>query len=258
MKFSANLSFLFPEFASLEERYQAASYAGFRGVEVAFPYSVPASRLKEIKESVGLEQVLLNTEPGDNLGFLGRPTEEQQFLGSLTRSLEYCKLLGCTRLHIMAGRKMEGVSRDQAIKTMRSNLMVAVPLLKEAGVIGLIEPINPWSLPQYNMDSFPLAVDLVKEFSSPWLRLQLDLFHLQQLQGNVTRSIEELMPLVGHVQIAQVPGRGEPDSPGELDYSYILGQLDRLEYEGWVGLEYNPTSTTVEGLAWLKRWGYRL
>ena len=151
---------------------------------------------------IGLEQVLINTFPGDNLGFGGRPGEEQEFLSSLRKSLDYCTALDCRRLHIMAGRKVEGVAREEARDTFRRNLEAALPLLEAAGVVGLLEPINPWSVPNYNMDNYLDAKELVTGLSSPWLRLQLDVFHLQQIQGNVSRNIKELLPIVGHVQVS--------------------------------------------------------
>merc|ERR1712059_45036 len=136
----------------------------------------------------------------------------------------------------------------EAMSIFQKNLETALPLLEEAGVVGLLEPINPWSLPDYNLDSFQDAVQIVEAINHPKIRLQLDLLHLQQLEGNISRRVKELLPLVGHIQIAQVPHRGEPDSAGEIDYRYILNLLESLQYEGWVGLEYKPAGVTEEGL----------
>merc|ERR1712012_1087978 len=258
MKFSANLSFLFQEHKDLKDRYKAAKKAGFQCVETGFPYSVPAQELAKLCQEEGLQQVLINTFPGDNLGFGGRVGEEGQFLESLKRSLEYCTSLDCHLLHIMAGRKKEGVSRETALMTFKSNLEAALPLLKAAKVVGLSEPINPYSVPNYNMDNYEDAVHLVKDLDSPWLTLQLDIFHLQQIKGNITRNIKDFLPIVGHVQIAQVPGRGEPDSAGEVNYRNVLATLDGQGYQGWVGLEYTPVGNTEEGLQWVNQWGYEL
>jgi len=258
MKFSANLSFLFQEQKDLKDRYAAAKQAGFSCVETGFPYSVPAKELAQVCKEEGLQQVLINTFPGDNLGFGGRVGEEDQFMESLKRSLEYCTLLDCHLLHIMAGRQMEGVSKETAMQTFKSNLEAALPLLKAARVVGLIEPINPYSVPSYNMDSYEDAVQLVKDLNSPWVRLQLDVFHMQQIKGNITRNINDLLPIVGHVQIAQVPGRGEPDSDGEVNFKHVLATLESLNYKGWVGLEYSPVGKTEEGLQWINQWNYSL
>jgi len=258
MKFSANLSFLFQEEKDLKDRYKAAKQAGFRCVETGFPYSVPANDLAQACKEEGLQQVLINTFPGDNLGFGGRVGEQHQFMESLKKSLEYCTLLDCHLLHIMAGRKMEGESRETALQAFKSNLEAALPLLKEAKVVGLIEPINPYSVPNYNMDNYEDALQLVKDLDSPWIRLQLDVFHLQQIKGNITRNIKDLLPIVGHVQIAQVPGRGEPDSDGEINFKHVLATLESLNYQGWVGLEYSPVGRTEDGLQWINQWNYSL
>ena len=139
-----------------------------------------------------------------------------------------------------------------------------------SGVVGLIEPINPWSVHNYNMDSFQDGLDLVKKLNHPNIKLQLDLFHLQQLEGNLSRNIEKYLPYVGHIQIAQasernfnillkyllqVPSRGEPNSPGEIDYKYIFALLKRLGYSGYIGLEYKPVSDTETGLKWITEMG---
>jgi len=150
------------------------------------------------------------------------------------------------------------VSKEAAMKTFKSNLEAALPLLKAAKVVGLIEPINPYSVPNYNMDSYEDAVQLVKDLDSPLVRLQLDVFHLQQIKGNITRNVKELLPIVGHVQIAQVPGRGEPDSDGEVNFKHVLATLESLNYQGWVGLEYTPVGKTEEGLRWINQWNYSL
>jgi len=258
MKFCANLNFMFLEHSDLRDRYRAAQAAGFTGVEVGFPYSVPVTDLAQVRLELGMEQVLVNTFPGDTLGFGARAGEEEQFKESLVRSLEYCQALDCHRLHIMAGRKVEGGSREEAMETFRSNLETSLPLLEKAGVVGLLEPINQFSVPGYILDNYSDAVSLVEGLASPWIRLQLDIFHLQQIEGNVSRRIQELLPLVGHIQIAQVPDRGEPDSPGELNYRFLLSLLEKLNYKGWVGLEYKPLMKTETGLSWVEQFGYSL
>jgi len=249
---------MFTEHEDLLKRYEEAKSAGFQAVECAFPYHIDREVLKDCKEKFGLEQVLLNAEPGESLGYGGRKGEEELFMSSLTRSLEYCTVLGTKKLHIMAGKKIEGVGREEATQIFLDNLRRAIPLLETAGVVGLIEPINPWSVPGYNMDSFQDGVNIVKTLNHPKVRLQLDMFHLQQLEGNLTRNMEKYMPYVGHVQIAQVPDRGEPNSPGEIDYKYIFTCLEKFQYEGWVGLEYKPVGSTKDGLGWIKDMGFSL
>jgi len=255
MKLCANLSFMFQEHECLLSRYRAAKEAGFTGVECAFPYTIDSTKVKETLDTLGLQQVLINAIPGDNFGFGARPGEEDEFMSSLVGSLAYCKALGCNKLHMMAGKKMEGVGKEEAMETFKQNLETAIPLLEEAGVTGLIEPINKVSLPDYNMEDFSDAVNLVKQINHPNIRLQMDIFHLQQLEGNLSAKIVELLPHVGHIQIAQVPDRGEPDSAGEINYIDIFQLLQTLNYQGWVGLEYKPVNSTVEGLGWIKQMG---
>jgi len=255
MRVCANLSFMFPEHQDLLDRYRAAAAAGFEAVECAFPYHIAKEVLAAAKEECGLEQVLLNAEPGDCLGHGGRKGEEEKFMSSLTKSLEYCLALGTKKLHIMAGKKIEGVGQEEATQIFMENLRRAIPLLEEAGVVGLIEPINPWSVPGYNMDTFQAGLHIVRTLDHPNIRLQLDMFHLQQVEGNLTRNMEKYLPYVGHVQIAQVPARGEPNSAGEIDYKYVFRCLEKFQYDGWVGLEYKPVGATVEGLGWIKEMG---
>merc|ERR1719347_2021731 len=150
---------------------------------------------------------------------------------------------------------MEGVDKREAMEIFRNNIKKILPDPEKNGVVGLIEPINPWSIPQYNMDSYQDALSIIKSIHHPNLKLQLDIFHLQQIDGNLTRNITELLPYVGHIQVAQVPSRGEPDADGEVNYGYIFRLLDKLGYEGYVGLEYAPVSTTTDGLAWIKKMG---
>jgi len=258
MKFSANLSFMYTETEDILERYRRASKDGFKGVEIAFPYTVKKEEIANVLQETGMKQVLINTEPGSVAGYAGRVGDQDQFLTSLELSLEYCTALGTKLLHIMSGDKQEGISQEEVKSTLISNLKSALPLLKKAGVIGLLEPINPFSKANYNMDSYTLAEQIIRELNHPNLRLQLDIFHLQQIEGNASRRIKDLLPLVHHIQIAQVPERGEPDSAGELNYEYILDLLQKNNYEGWIGLEYKPVADTSRGLGWIQRFNYKL
>jgi len=247
-KLCANLSFMFGEDSNLEDRYISAKKAGFQAVECAFPYSIPIDKFKSKIEETGLQQILLNTFPGDNLGFAGRVGEEEEFMSSLKLSLQYCEASGAKLLHIMSGFKQENVSPAEVKQVILKNLKLALPLLKEKGVTGLLEPINPNSIPNYNMDNYHLAMEIIKEIDDDQIRLQLDIFHLQQIQGNLTKSIEKLLPHTAHIQVAQVPSRNEPNTEGEIDYSYVFKLLKTLDYQGWIGLEYKPKNGTVAGL----------
>lgn len=255
-RFCANLTMMFGEASSLLERYQLAKTAGFAAVECAFPYDTPKEDLAKVKSSLGLEQVLINTFPGNTLGFAALVGKQAEFMDSLKKSIDYCQALQCPRLHIMAG-KISNPS-DATEEVFLENLKSAVPLLEQAGITGVIEPINGYSVPGYFLNNFELGERLVNTIDSPHLRLQLDIFHLQFLRGDLTNSIKRFLPITGHVQIAQVPHRHEPDSAGEINYKYVLDTLDKEGYKGWVGLEYIPAAPTVDGLSWINDYGYSI
>lgn len=160
----------------------------------------------------------------------------------------------------MAGKVTGGVRTDQHRRTYERNLRSAVALLEPAGIVATIEPICQYGVPDYYLNNYEMAVEMIKLIGSPALRLQLDLYHLQHIDGNVTYRMRELMPLVGHVQIAQVPHRHEPHTLGELNYAYVLQVLEESEYVGdWIGLEYRPALETTVGLGqWLSKYGYAL
>ncbi|XP_014257036.1 putative hydroxypyruvate isomerase [Cimex lectularius] len=259
LKFCANLSFMYQEAAVLVERYRLAGRAGFRGVECASPYDSDLDELVRVKEELGLEQVLINVPTGDpnkgELGFAALPGREDAFDKSLNKAISYAKRLGCRRIHVMSGV----VKRDpDTLKTFEANLIKAAAVLKSNEMVGLIEPINKYSLPGYFLNDYGTACEVVRRVDSPHLRLQLDVFHMQTITGNLTRNIEEMLPLVGHIQVAQVPNRNEPDTPGEVDYAYLFDLLTQLSYSGWIGLEYKPRSGTDCGLRWIKEFGYIL
>jgi len=255
LKFSAHLSMMFvKETPSILERYALAKTFGFKGVECAFPYDQSTSDLAKAKGD--LEQVLINVDPGSSLGFAALVGQEDKFMESLIKSLEYCKALNCKRLHIMSGKVTEDVKGS--LEVLKSNLIKAIPLLEAANVIGLIEPINPYWVPGYFLNDFDLAEKILLEINHPKIRMMLDIFHLQYLKGNLSNNIPKYLPITAHVQIAQVPDRHEPNSDGEKNYKYVLEVLEKAKYDQWIGLEYIPAGNTKEGLSWIKEYGYAL
>ncbi|GLH10955.1 Putative hydroxypyruvate isomerase [Gryllus bimaculatus] len=260
LKFCANLSFMFQETASLLERYGLAKQAGFRAVECAFPYDFSTEDVVAAKKNAGVEQVLINVFVGDvtkgELGFAALPGQEEEFKNSISLAIKYAKALECPRIHIMSGR-VEDVTRENA-DTYEKNIRYATSLLEKENIVGLIEPINPYSVPKYYMNSYEKGLELVKKINSPNLKLMMDLFHLQHLRGNLTHNIEDLLPYVGHIQIAQVPHRHEPDTNGEINYQYVFSVLEKNGYNGWIGLEYKPLEATAVGLKWIRNFGYSL
>lgn len=260
LKFCANLSFMFQETASLLERYGLAKDAGFRAVECAFPYDYEVDKVVEAKKNAKVEQILINTYVGDitkgELGFAAIPGSDAAFESSIQKAIKYAKALNCSRIHVMSGA-VEKVE-DSHVNAYYKNIKHAADVFEKENIIGLIEPINPYSVPNYYMNSFEKGLEVVKQVNSPNMKLMLDVFHLQQICGNLTRNITQLMPFVGHIQIAQVPDRHEPNTSGEIDYKYILSLLEKLGYNGWIGLEYKPQGATKDGLKWIKEFNVAL
>ncbi|HUF88105.1 MAG TPA: 2-oxo-tetronate isomerase, partial [Thermohalobaculum sp.] len=235
-RFAANLTTMFTE-RPLLERFDAAAAAGFRAVEVLRPYDWPAARLRAALDRAGLELALLNTPPGDwaagERGLAALPGREAAFRASLARALDYAALLRPARVHVMAGI----ASGEAARAAYRANLAWAA---ETAGAQGLtIEPINSRDMPGYHLATSDDAVAVLDAVGAANLGLQLDLYHAQIMEGDLTRRIERLMPRIAHMQIAGVPERHEPDA-GEVNYPHLFALIDRLGYAGFVGCEYRP------------------
>ncbi|XP_066142198.1 putative hydroxypyruvate isomerase isoform X2 [Euwallacea fornicatus] len=260
-KFCANLSFLFKE-KPLLERYAAAKNAGFHCVESGFPFGFTKEQVVDAKNSAGIEQLLINSLTGDvtkgELGFAAIPGKEKEFLHSIKITIDYAKALGAQKIHIMSGKITEGGVTKAHDTAYISNLRNASSLLQQANILGVIEPINRYSIPKYYMNSYEKAIEVIKTINSPNIRLQLDIFHLQLIKGDISHTIDEVKPFIGHVQVAQAPNRGEPDSAGEINYKYVFEALEKSGYNDWIGLEYNPINDTVNGLKWVKDFGFSL
>ncbi|CAB3368247.1 Hypothetical predicted protein [Cloeon dipterum] len=251
---------MFQESTSLLERYALAAKAGFKWVECAFPYDHPLEEVVAAKEAAGVQQALINIHVGDvtkgELGTAAEPGREEDFKKSLQLAVDYAKALKCNRIHIMSGKVEKPTAENWT--TYEQNIRFATSLLAQNEIVALIEPINNRSVPQYFMNNYDKALHLVKSVNSPNLKIMMDIFHLQQLKGNLAHNIKELLPFVGHIQIAQVPDRHEPDSDGEINYQYVLQQLEINGYDKWIGLEYKPKSDTLHGLKWVNEFGYSL
>lgn len=252
LKFCANLSFMYQEAGSLLDRYAMAAKSGFSSVECAFPYAHPLEEVVRAKTDANVLQVLINAPRGeaDELGFAAVPGMEDRFRSSIDLAVSYAQALNCSRIHVMAGTVVQPARLNH--EAYEKNLKYAAGIFEAKGIVGLIEPINKYSAPDYYLNSYQRAVDIINKVRSPNLKLQLDLFHLQQIAGDLTNNIKQLLPLVGHIQLAQVPKRNEPDTSGEIDYGYIFQLLEELNYSEWIGLEYNPKNGTDKGLVWLR------
>lgn len=263
LKFAANVSMIFTEHKDLLERYDAAKQAGFQGVECIYPYDVPTDKLAAHREELGIEQTLLNSYRGDpqkgELGFAAIPGKEKEFQDSLDVSIKYCKALKCKRLHVMAGLmpSNEGNQRTELLQKMEDtfvkNLKDAVPRLQKEGILALIEPINTVSIPAYFLSTLDQATRIMSRVGHENLKLQFDFFHIQMMHGNLTKNFEKHLPHVGYIQVSQPPHRGQPDSDGEIDYSYIFSMIERTGYDGWIGAEYLPTGTSADSLKWYEK-----
>ncbi|RXF74589.1 2-oxo-tetronate isomerase [Hansschlegelia zhihuaiae] len=249
-RFAANLSFLFTE-RPFRERFAAASAAGFRAVEILFPYDHAAETVAGQLAASKLELALFNLPPGDwaagERGLAALPSRAAEFRASVDRALGYAQATRTTRLHALAGLAAPG--DKAAVSAYRDALAYACERAGPLGVDVLIEPINGRDMPGYFLDSFERAAELIEAMRLPNLRLQFDIYHRQILRGDVIRGLEALMPLIGHVQVASVPDRREPGS-GELDDAAAFAALDRLGYQGFVGCEYHPSGRSEDGLGW--------
>lgn len=255
-KFAANLSFLFAE-QPFPERFARAAAAGFAGVEYLFPYAWPAAEIAGWLRDAGLQQVLFNLPPGDwaagERGIACLPGREKEFAAGVEQALAYAEALGCRRVHCLAGLRPAGVDEARLTATYVANLRHAADRFAALGASVLIEPINSRiDMPGYWLDDVGRAFSLCAAVDRDNVRVQLDLYHAQIIQGDLARTIEANLERIGHIQIADNPGRHEPGS-GEINYPFLFALLDRLGYAGWVGCEYQPMTTTEAGLAWLTK-----
>lgn len=252
LKFCANLSFMYQEASCLLDRYSLAAKSGFTFVECAFPYSESLEKIVQAKTDANVQQILINAPRGEpnELGFAAIPSMEDSFHSSIDLAVTYARALNCSKIHVMAGIVVKPTEANHEV--YEKNLSYAAQIFETQGIIGLIEPINKYSAPGYYLNSYERAIEVLNKINSPNLKLQLDIFHLQQIKGNLTNNIKCMLPHIGHIQLAQVPARNEPNTPGEIDYKYIFQLLEELNYSEWIGLEYTPKEDTDKGLSWLR------
>jgi 2-dehydrotetronate isomerase len=249
-RFAANLSFMFGEWSFLD-RFDAAADAGFAAVEYLFPYEVAPDAIAARLSKNRLDQALFNLPPGDfaagDRGLAALPARFEELRAGVATALIYAQATGATRLHMMAGIAEPGDAA--ACDACRRSVVLVGEALAKAGVDLLLEPINRRDIPGYFLHDFEQAVGLIEDSGLPNLKLQFDIYHRQILHGDVTVALRALLPLIGHVQIASVPSRHEPDAE-ELNFPFLFEELDRLGYQGYVGCEYRPRGGTLAGLGW--------
>jgi hydroxypyruvate isomerase len=253
-KFNANLTMLFNEVDFLD-RFEAAAKAGFKGVEYLFPYAYPKEQLVERLQKHGLTQVLHNLPAGDwaagERGIASIPGREGEFQDGVGEAIEYATALGCKQVNCLAGIPPAAASADTVRETFVANLRFAAEQFAGAGIRLLIEACNARDMPGFYLNRSQQALDLIREVGSPNLLLQYDIYHMQIMEGDLAPTIERHLGSIGHMQLADTPGRHEPGT-GEINYPFLFGVIDRLAYAGWIGCEYKPRGNTVEGLGWVK------
>ena len=258
-KLAANLSWIYQEVPFLQ-RFGAAAAHGFKAVEILFPYEAPAKDIAAELKKHKLTQALFNLPPGDwskgERGIAALPGREAEFAKALDTALEFAKVLECRTLHVMSGLIPAGGDARAMHRTFVSNLKMVCDRTAKSGLTIVMEPINHRDIPGYFTNTTSQVDAIIKEVGAPHLKLQLDLYHLQVTEGDLQKRTERLFPLTAHVQIAGNPDRNEPDI-GEANHMYLLDVLDRLGYDGYVGLEYKPKTTTAAGLGWAAKYGIK-
>ena len=256
-RFCANLTMMFNEVPFLD-RFAAAAQAGFKAVEFLFPYDFPAADIRARLDDHGLEQILFNMPPGDwaagERGLAGLPGRQDEFRASVEKAIEYATALGCKRLHCMAGIPPGGLLPGAAANLYVANLAWAAERAHAGGIMIVIEPINHRDMPGFLLNTTGQGAAVVAAIGADRVRLLFDIYHCQVTEGDVTTRMKTLLPVIGHVQIADVPARNEPGT-GEIAWHYVFNQMDHLGYNGWVGCEYRPAAGTVAGLGWRETFG---
>lgn len=250
VKLAANLSMMFQDLPFLD-RFDAAEASGFSGVEFMFPYDHEPADVAARARKCGLDVVLFNLPAGDwaggERGIAALPDRVEEFRAGVAKGLDYARTLGCPRLHLMAGK---APSSAECRKALVGNIAYAADLVAADGVEILIEPINTRvDIPGYFYGTTAEALSVINEVARDNVRLQYDIYHMQIMEGDLARTIERLLPRIGHMQLADNPGRAEPGS-GEINYSWLLSHIDALDYDGWIGCEYRPLGDTKAGLGW--------
>jgi hydroxypyruvate isomerase len=256
-KFAANISMMFNELPFLD-RIDAAAAAGFKAVEFLFPFDYKAEDIAARLTAYGIANVLFNMPPGNwadgERGIAALPGRDDEFRRGVDTSIAYAQALGTRHLHVMAGIVPFDANIGEYQSRYIANLKYAAARCAPYGITILIEPINVRDMPGYLLNRQSEAHNIRKLVGAPNLKVQMDFYHVQIMEGDIATTFKKYRDHIGHVQIAGVPERHEPDT-GEVNYGYLFGLLDELEYQGWVGCEYRPAGETVEGLAWLNTIG---
>ena len=254
-KFAANLSMMFNEVPFLD-RFGAAAAAGFEAVEFLFPYEQTPEVMEETLRKNHLKNVLFNMPPGNwaagERGIGCIPGREGEFRAGVDKALSYALKMGTPRLHAMAGLAPAGADRAACKATLIENLKYAAPKLAQHHITLLLEAINTRDIPGFFVNTQAESFEICSAVNAPNMKMQLDLYHMQVMEGDLATKVRHYLPHCGHIQIAGAPGRNEPDT-GEVRYEYLYELLDKIGYDGWLGCEYRPAGKTVDGLGWFRR-----
>jgi hydroxypyruvate isomerase len=255
-RFAANLTMMFNE-VPFPQRFGAAARAGFRAVEFLFPYDYPIETIKAELDEHELELVLFNMPAGNwsagDRGLACDPTAVEQVRQGVATAVEYARALGCSRVHLMAGLKPRGASEGAMYDAYVGNVQYAAAELARYDMTLLLEAINTRDMPGFYLNTSRQAFELIEAIGASNVRFQYDVYHMQIMEGDLATTLKRHLPQIGHIQIADPPARNEPGT-GEINYPFIFDWLDAIGYAGWIGCEYRPKSTTVDGLGWMSRW----
>jgi len=253
-KIAANLSMMFTEVPFLD-RFAAAADSGFKAVEFLFPYEYEPDEVFSRSKAAGVQIILFNMPPGSwaagERGIACIPGREEEFRAGVEKAVRYARVLGTPRLHAMAGIPPKDADLDTCRKTLVENLKYAAEQLEPHGITLLLEAINTRDMPGFIVSTQEDLYSICERVHAPNLKMQIDLYHAQVMEGDLATKLRRYVAHCGHIQIAGCPERHEPDS-GEIRYEYLFDLLDEIEYDGWIGCEYRPASNTVDGLGWMQ------
>ena len=253
-KFAANLSMLFTE-VPFAERFGRAKHAGFDAVECQFPYELPAAEVKALLHANGQTMVLHNLPAGDwaggDRGVACDPARAQEFRAGVAKAIEYATVLGVKKINCLAGKAPAGIPDAQVRQTLVGNLRFAAAELAKHGIDLLVEPINNYDIPGFWLNSTAKALEVLDEVGADNTYVQYDIYHAQRMEGELAGTMQKNLSRIGHIQIADNPGRNEPGT-GEINFDFLFGFIDRIGYTGHIGAEYKPAAQTEAGLGWIK------
>ena len=254
-RFAANLTMMFTEVPFLD-RFELAAKGGFKAVEFLFPYAFEVDDIKRRLDDHGLTLILHNLPAGNwdagERGIACHPDRVNEFRAGVGRAIAYAQALGVKQLNCLAGKAPAGVADEVLRATFVENLRYAANALKAAGLRLLIEPVNTFDIPGFYLNRTVQAASILVEVGADNAFIQYDIYHAQRMEGELAATVQKYLPRIGHIQLADNPGRNEPGT-GEINYPFLFAHLDRIGYDGWIGCEYKPATSTEAGLGWRQR-----